>query len=98
MNGKSNGSAINNDGTSTSADQEEPITISINRQRQRQDQQQQCEECKIKDAIYQCPGCSVRTCSLQCCVCHKERTGCSGKRNRGAYLPLSGMSDRITAE
>jgi hypothetical protein len=96
MDGKTNGSAIDNGGTSTSADQKESMSTSINhqRQRQRQDQRQQCEECKIKDAIYQCPCCSIRSCSLQCCVCHKERTGCSGKRNRGAFLPLSGMSDK----
>jgi hypothetical protein len=52
-----------------------------------------CEECKNKQALYQCPGCNIRSCSLECCRSHKRRTGCSGKRNRGAFLPLCRMSD-----
>jgi len=52
-----------------------------------------CEECNEKSAVYQCPGCLIRTCSLQCCQAHKKRTKCSGKRPRGAYLPLCRMND-----
>ena len=55
--------------------------------------QQICEECKEKPSLYQCPGCSIRTCSLHCCQAHKKRTKCSGKRSRGAYLPICRMSD-----
>lgn len=52
-----------------------------------------CEECKSKQAVYQCPGCELRTCSLECCQSHKKRTACSGKRNRGAFIPLCRMND-----
>lgn len=54
-----------------------------------------CQECKItnKFSIYQCPRCNIRTCSLECVKSHKQRTQCTGKRNRSAYLPLSKMTD-----
>lgn len=52
-----------------------------------------CEECRMKTPIYQCPRCLIRTCSLECCTCHKKRTGCSGKRNRTEFVPLSRMTD-----
>ena len=52
-----------------------------------------CEECKEKDAIYQCPRCKIRTCSLECCRGHKQRTACTGKRDRGAFLPVCKMTD-----
>mmetsp|Transcript_14075 Transcript_14075/g.35372 ORF Transcript_14075/g.35372 Transcript_14075/m.35372 type:complete len:307 (+) Transcript_14075:387-1307(+) len=55
--------------------------------------QRLCEECNEKPSLYQCPGCSIRTCSLHCCQAHKKRTKCTGKRSRGAYLPLCHMSD-----
>ena len=52
-----------------------------------------CEECNENKSLYQCPGCGIRTCSLLCCQAHKKRTKCSGKRSRGAYLPLCRMDD-----
>ncbi len=52
-----------------------------------------CEECNERRSLYQCPGCSIRTCSLVCCQAHKKRTKCTGKRSRGAYLPLCHMND-----
>ena len=52
-----------------------------------------CQECKEKMAIHQCPRCELRTCSLECCRGHKERTQCSGKRDRGSFLPLCRMTD-----
>lgn len=57
------------------------------------DQEIICGECKERTAIYQCPQCSIRTCSLNCCKGHKQHTGCSGKRNRGAFVPVSKMTD-----
>eukprot|EP00980_Cylindrotheca_fusiformis_P023172 scaffold10199_cov146-Cylindrotheca_fusiformis.AAC.29 len=54
---------------------------------------QKCKECNEKEAIYQCPGCGARTCSVECVKSHKKRTKCSGKRNRGSFLPLSRMTD-----
>lgn len=52
-----------------------------------------CEECNARGALYQCPCCRIKTCSLACCKSHKQRTKCSGKRNRTSFLPLSNMSD-----
>jgi hypothetical protein len=52
-----------------------------------------CKECKQKESVYQCPECDVRTCSMECVKSHKNRTGCTGKRNRGAFLPLCRMTD-----
>jgi hypothetical protein len=52
-----------------------------------------CYECKSKDFQYQCPRCHFRSCSLQCCQAHKERTGCNGKRDRTAFVPMSRMTD-----
>mmetsp|Transcript_25562 Transcript_25562/g.28670 ORF Transcript_25562/g.28670 Transcript_25562/m.28670 type:complete len:305 (-) Transcript_25562:916-1830(-) len=52
-----------------------------------------CEECNENISLYQCPRCLMYTCSLLCCQSHKKRTGCSGKRNRGSYMPLCRMSD-----
>mmetsp|Transcript_50051 Transcript_50051/g.121266 ORF Transcript_50051/g.121266 Transcript_50051/m.121266 type:complete len:759 (+) Transcript_50051:57-2333(+) len=55
-----------------------------------------CQECKSNLAKYQCPKCCHRTCSLECCRRHKQRTKCSGKRQRAGtdqFLPLSRMDD-----
>lgn len=53
-----------------------------------------CSECQTHTPIYQCPACLARTCSLNCCQDHKKRTGCTGKRNRGGFVPVSRMTDR----
>ncbi|PPR02465.1 hypothetical protein CVT24_002014 [Panaeolus cyanescens] len=47
--------------------------------------------CKIcsKPSKYTCPGCSTRTCSLPCSTAHKKQTGCSGERNKAAYVPMN---------
>ncbi len=52
-----------------------------------------CVECEAQTPIYQCPRCLLRTCSLECCNSHKKRTGCSGKRNRAEFVPVSRMTD-----
>jgi hypothetical protein len=52
-----------------------------------------CQECQQHEFLYQCPGCSFRSCSLACCQAHKKRTGCSGKRDRTAFLPMGRMDD-----
>ncbi|PON87069.1 Zinc finger, HIT-type [Trema orientale] len=52
-----------------------------------------CEECKLKASKYKCPGCSFRSCSLPCVKAHKQRTGCTGKRNRTQFVPLSNFDD-----
>lgn len=52
-----------------------------------------CTECRAAAPIYQCPGCMIRTCSLACVQGHKKRTECSGKRNRGEFVPMNRMTD-----
>ncbi|XP_062081380.1 uncharacterized protein LOC133786187 [Humulus lupulus] len=52
-----------------------------------------CEECKLKDSKYKCPGCAFRSCSLSCVKAHKQRTGCTGKRSRTHFVPLSQFDD-----
>ncbi|RDX63254.1 Box C/D snoRNA protein 1, partial [Mucuna pruriens] len=54
-----------------------------------------CEECKSNPSKYTCPGCSLHSCCLPCVKSHKERTGCSGKRNLTQFLPLSQFDDNI---
>ncbi|KAK7364255.1 hypothetical protein VNO80_12779 [Phaseolus coccineus] len=54
-----------------------------------------CEECKSNPWKYTCPGCSLHSCSLPCVKSHKERTGCSGKRNQTLFVPLSKFDDDI---
>jgi len=53
-----------------------------------------CQECRKNPVLYQCPRCNFRSCSLECCKAHKVRTGCNGKRDRTAFLPVSRMDDR----
>jgi len=40
-------------------------------------------------ARYTCPRCSTLTCSLPCSRTHKSRTGCSGERNKAAYVQMN---------
>ncbi|KAG5013100.1 hypothetical protein JHK82_025239 [Glycine max] len=54
-----------------------------------------CEECKSNPSKYTCPGCSLHSCSLPCVKSHKDRTGCSGKRNQTQFLPLSKFDDNV---
>ncbi|KAI5078679.1 hypothetical protein GOP47_0006350 [Adiantum capillus-veneris] len=52
-----------------------------------------CEECKKEVAKYKCPACFLRSCSLPCIRAHKERTSCSGKRDRTAFVPMDSFDD-----
>ncbi|XP_030962069.1 putative box C/D snoRNA protein SPCC613.07 [Quercus lobata] len=54
-----------------------------------------CEECKHNPSKYKCPGCSVRSCGLSCVKAHKQRTGCTGKRNQTQFVPLSQFDDNL---
>ncbi|KAI8571706.1 hypothetical protein RHMOL_Rhmol01G0140300 [Rhododendron molle] len=54
-----------------------------------------CEECKLKPSKYKCPGCSTRSCSLPCVKAHKQRTGCTGKRQQTQFVPLSHFDDNL---
>ncbi|PSS11979.1 Box C/D snoRNA protein [Actinidia chinensis var. chinensis] len=54
-----------------------------------------CKECKVNPSKYKCPGCSVRSCSLPCVKAHKQRTGCTGKRQQTQFVPLSQFDDNL---
>jgi hypothetical protein len=54
-----------------------------------------CEECGKNVFKYKCPGCGVRSCGLECVKAHKNRTNCSGKRNRTAFVPISEFDDNV---
>lgn len=54
----------------------------------------ECEVCRSQPHKYRCPGCGVRTCCLACVDGHKAATGCSGKRDRLAFVPMSEFGDR----
>lgn len=50
-----------------------------------------CAVCAVNPSKYTCPRCSLRTCSLACSNAHKFPSeggaGCSGERNKVAYVP-----------
>ncbi|KAG7323459.1 hypothetical protein KOW79_013161 [Hemibagrus wyckioides] len=52
-----------------------------------------CDVCEAEEAKYRCPNCLKCSCSLPCVKQHKLRTGCSGVRDRTAFVPLSHFSD-----
>jgi len=51
-----------------------------------------CAMCTNNEAKYTCPKCAARTCSLNCVNLHKTQTGCTGQRDRAAYVPLKQMN------
>jgi hypothetical protein len=53
-----------------------------------------CELCRTERAKYCCPGCCMRTCSLQCSKQHKAVTGCTGQRDRLAFVTLQQFDDK----
>lgn len=53
-----------------------------------------CAVCAAQPHKYCCPGCGRRTCSLACAKQHKADTGCSGQRDRLAYVPLQAFDDK----
>ncbi|XP_029939376.1 box C/D snoRNA protein 1 [Salarias fasciatus] len=48
-----------------------------------------CAVCGSDEAKYRCPACLTHSCSVLCVKKHKEDSGCSGVRNKTAFLPLS---------
>ncbi|KAJ7117320.1 hypothetical protein C8R43DRAFT_103359 [Mycena crocata] len=48
-----------------------------------------CGVCNHRYAIYTCPRCATRTCSLPCASTHKTGAGCSGERDKAAYVPMN---------
>lgn len=51
-----------------------------------------CQVCQIRQRHYKCPRCAVFSCSLECCKKHKVQTECSGRRDRTAYVSISGFT------
>ncbi|XP_076026325.1 box C/D snoRNA protein 1 [Genypterus blacodes] len=49
----------------------------------------QCGQCGSEEAKYKCPACFKHSCSLLCVKNHKERSGCTGVRDKTAYVALS---------
>ncbi|XP_061593219.1 box C/D snoRNA protein 1 [Cololabis saira] len=48
-----------------------------------------CGVCRSKEANYTCPACLTHSCSLLCVKKHKDDSGCSGVRNKTAFVALS---------
>ncbi|XP_059197401.1 box C/D snoRNA protein 1 [Centropristis striata] len=48
-----------------------------------------CGVCGSEEAKYRCPACLAHSCSLMCVKKHKEDSGCSGVRNKTAFVTLS---------
>lgn len=44
-------------------------------------------------ARYRCPGCEALSCSLPCVQQHKLASGCTGRRDVTAFVPLSAMTE-----
>lgn len=57
-------------------------------QPQPQRPKQQCAFCS-NPSKYTCPRCHTHTCSLACSQSHKTSTGCSGVRDKAAYIPMN---------
>ena len=53
-----------------------------------------CSQCRDKPARYRCPGCTAYTCGLECVKSHKAESGCSGKRDRTAFVALKEFDDK----
>ena len=51
-----------------------------------------CDVCSAEVAKYKCPRCSIMSCSCACCVAHKIESGCNGKRDRTAFVPMQSFA------
>ncbi|KAM7409789.1 hypothetical protein PAMA_001332 [Pampus argenteus] len=54
-----------------------------------------CGVCGSEEAKYRCPACVTHSCSLVCVKKHKDDSGCSGVRNKTAFVTLS-LFDEMT--
>ncbi|XP_010900424.2 box C/D snoRNA protein 1 [Esox lucius] len=52
-----------------------------------------CGVCGYEESRYRCPGCLKHSCSLSCVKKHKEESGCSGVRDKTAFVALSKMDE-----
>eukprot|EP00124_Ichthyophonus_hoferi_P005434 Ihof_evm1s786 gene=Ihof_evmTU1s786 len=58
----------------------------------KQERNKRCWSCD-DDVKYRCPRCMAASCSMDCVKRHKESTGCTGKRDRTAFVRLSEFTD-----
>ncbi|EFN53290.1 hypothetical protein CHLNCDRAFT_11283, partial [Chlorella variabilis] len=56
--------------------------------------EKQCQVCRKQAAKYCCPRCQHRTCSLECVQAHKDASGCTGKRDRTAFVGRGEFDER----
>ncbi|KAG9269165.1 box C/D snoRNA protein 1 [Astyanax mexicanus] len=52
-----------------------------------------CDVCENEEAKYRCPNCLKFSCSLPCVKRHKLQSGCSGVRDKTAFVVLSQFSE-----
>nr|XP_054769939.1 box C/D snoRNA protein 1-like [Lytechinus pictus] len=52
-----------------------------------------CEMCKQEPSKYTCPRCLIKTCCLSCVKTHKSQRGCSGVRDKTAYVPIKKFTE-----
>ena len=48
-----------------------------------------CAVCREHRAIYTCPRCAIKSCSATCVASHKTLSGCTGQRDRVAFVPMN---------
>ncbi|XP_033874103.3 box C/D snoRNA protein 1 [Acipenser ruthenus] len=63
-------------------------TVEIHRTMKRKMALSNCEACGCREAKYRCPGCTKHSCSLPCVKRHKSESGCSGVRDKAAFVPV----------
>ena len=56
---------------------------------------QMCSSCEVAAWKYRCPGCLTLSCSVACVVAHKQKTGCTGKRNPVVEVPMKEMDEAL---
>ena len=52
-----------------------------------------CDVCREASFRYKCPRCLKKTCCLACAKRHKATDGCSGVRDKTAYVGLKQYSE-----
>nr|XP_015210728.1 PREDICTED: box C/D snoRNA protein 1 [Lepisosteus oculatus] len=52
-----------------------------------------CEACGSEEARYRCPRCLRPSCSLSCVKRHKSDSGCSGVRDKTAFVPVADFDE-----
>ncbi|KAL6483783.1 hypothetical protein MHYP_G00086550 [Metynnis hypsauchen] len=72
---------------------EEPQELQEPRGLKRKISLTRCDVCEAEEAKYRCPNCLKFSCSLSCVKQHKHESGCSGVRDKTAFVRLSQFSE-----